>query len=65
MFRRFYRDQRGQIATIIMIIALAIIAIAVVIAVGAPVREMLTDFGARFTNFWAGILDRFGGGWGS
>ena len=65
MFRRFYRDQRGQIATIIMIIALAIIAIAVIIAVGAPVRQMLADFGSRFTSFWDGILQRFGSGWGS
>ena len=64
MLRRFFNDEEGQIAEILMIIALAIIAIAVVIAVGVPVRTMVDDFSSRITAFWSGILERFGGGWG-
>ena len=65
MVRRFFQDEKGDtIGTIIMLIALAIIAIAVVIAVGGPVGTMRDNFVEAWTSFWAGIMDRFGGGWG-
>lgn len=59
MLRRFFKDERGQIGQIILIIALAIIAIAVVLAVSPPVREMMTDWLAQFRAFWDYIKAQF------
>jgi len=40
--RRFYRDDGGQVAQVILIIALAIVAITVVVVVGTSVNTLQT-----------------------
>lgn len=61
MLRRFYSDERGQVAQIILIVALAIIVIGVVAAVGGPLGSAVADFVDRMGKFFTDLWDRFPG----
>jgi hypothetical protein len=63
--RRFYRDDSGQVAQVILIIALAIVAITVVVVVGTSVNTLQTAFTSAWGTFWAWFnrtFSNFGGG---
>lgn len=65
MLRRFMRDEQGQVAEIILIIALAIVAITVVVLVGGAVDVIGDRFQAAWDQFWTwftSVFNNFGGG---
>jgi Flp pilus assembly pilin Flp len=65
MLRRFVQDEQGQVAEVILIIALAIVAITVVVVVGGAVNSLQTQFTSAWGTFWAWFnrtFSNFGGG---
>ena len=44
MLRRFLQDERGQIAEIILYVALALIAIGVIAIVAKPIQTLVANF---------------------
>jgi len=65
MLRRFMQDEQGQVAEVILIIALAIVAITVVVVVGTSINTLQTAFTSAWGTFWAWFgrtFNNFGGG---
>lgn len=58
---RFYRDERGQVAEIILIVALAIIVVGVVAVIGGPLGAVVADFVDNMQQFFDDLWDRFPG----
>jgi len=59
MLRRFLQDERGQIAEIIMYVALAIIVIGLVGILGTLLRTQVQGFITNATNFFVWLGEQF------
>ena len=59
MLRRFLQDERGQIAEIIMYVALAIIVIGLVGVLSTLLRNQVNDFLTAAGNFFTELYRRF------
>lgn len=59
MLRRFMQDEQGQVAEVILIIALAIVAITVVVVVGGAVNSLQTQFTSAWNTFWTWFRQTF------